>query len=45
VQELMTQQEPDKVFAVRNADNIVSSYGPEPGGVSAAVECAVAVCK
>ncbi len=31
------------MFVIRNAGNIVPSYGPEPGGVSATVEYAVAV--
>ncbi|WP_085588245.1 carbonic anhydrase [Pseudomonas sp. B14(2017)] len=43
VPELLTQQEPGELFVVRNAGNIVPSYGPEPGGVSATVEYAVAV--
>jgi carbonic anhydrase len=32
-----------KLFVIRNAGNIVPSYGPEPGSVSATVEYAVAV--
>lgn len=43
VPELLTQQEPGELFVIRNAGNIVPSYGPEPGGVSATVEYAVAV--
>jgi len=43
VPELFTQQEPGDLFVIRNAGNIVPSYGPEPGGVSASVEYAVAV--
>ena len=43
VPELLTQQEPGDLFVIRNAGNIVPSYGPEPGGVSATVEYAVAV--
>ncbi|OLF55652.1 carbonic anhydrase [Pseudomonas chlororaphis] len=43
VPELLTQQEPGDLFVIRNAGNIVPSYGPEPGGVSASVEYAVAV--
>lgn len=43
VPELVTQREPGDLFVVRNAGNIVPSYGPEPGGVSATVEYAVAV--
>ena len=30
------------MFVIRNAGNIVPSYGPEPGGVSATIEYAVA---
>ncbi|MFM0173041.1 carbonic anhydrase [Paraburkholderia sediminicola] len=43
VPELLTQTEPGSLFVIRNAGNIVPSYGPEPGGVSATVEYAVAV--
>lgn len=43
VPELLTQREPGDLFVIRNAGNIVPSYGPEPGGVSATVEYAVAV--
>ena len=43
VPELLTQQEPGDLFVIRNAGNIVPSYGPEPGGVSATVEYAVSV--
>lgn len=43
VPELLTQTEPGELFVIRNAGNIVPSYGPEPGGVSATVEYAVAV--
>ena len=42
VPELVTQSEPGDMFVIRNAGNIVPSYGPEPGGVSASVEYAVA---
>lgn len=42
VPELVTQCEPGDLFVVRNAGNIVPSFGPEPGGVSATVEYAVA---
>jgi carbonic anhydrase len=45
VPELVTQQEPGDLFVIRNAGNIVPSFGPEPGGVSATVEYAVAVLK
>lgn len=45
VPELLTQQEPGDLFVIRNAGNIVPSYGPEPGGVSATVEYAVSVLK
>ena len=43
VPELLTQVEPGALFVIRNAGNIVPSYGPEPGGVSATVEYAVEV--
>ena len=43
VPELLTQTEPGSLFVIRNAGNIVPSYGPEPGGVSATVEYAVSV--
>jgi carbonic anhydrase len=43
VPELITQREPGEMFVIRNAGNIVPSFGPEPGGVSATVEYAVAV--
>ncbi|GAB2913286.1 carbonic anhydrase CynT [Paraburkholderia jirisanensis] len=42
VPELVTQREPGDMFVIRNAGNIVPPYGPEPGGVSATVEYAVA---
>jgi carbonic anhydrase len=42
VPELLTQREPGDLFVIRNAGNIVPSYGPEPGGVSGTVEYAVA---
>ncbi|KUM01993.1 carbonic anhydrase [Chromobacterium subtsugae] len=42
VPELLTQQEPGDLFVIRNAGNIVPGYGPEPGGVTATVEYAVA---
>ncbi|WP_323121481.1 carbonic anhydrase [Burkholderia alba] len=42
VPELVTQREPGELFVIRNAGNIVPSFGPEPGGVSASVEYAVA---
>ena len=45
VPELVTQREPGDLFVIRNAGNIVPSYGPEPGGVSASVEYAVASMK
>lgn len=41
VPELVTQQEPGELFVIRNAGNIVPSFGPEPGGVSASIEYAV----
>ncbi len=40
--ELVTQREPGELFVVRNAGNIVPSYGPAAGGVSASIEYAVA---
>ena len=42
VPELLTQSDPGDMFVIRNAGNIVPSYGPEPGGVSATIEYAVA---
>jgi carbonic anhydrase len=45
VPELLTQGEPGDLFVIRNAGNIVPSYGPEPGGVSATVEYAIAVLR
>ncbi|WP_152225968.1 carbonic anhydrase [Pseudomonas sp. SCB32] len=45
VPELVTQREPGDLFIIRNAGNIVPSYGPEPGGVSASVEYAVAALR
>lgn len=42
VPELITQREPGDLFVIRNAGNIVPSFGPEPGGVTASVEYAVA---
>ena len=45
VPELVTQREPGDLFVIRNAGNIVPSFGPEPGGVSASVEFAVASLK
>ncbi|KJK15329.1 carbonic anhydrase [Burkholderiaceae bacterium 16] len=42
IPELLTQQEPGELFVIRNAGNIVPSYGVQPGGVSASVEYAVA---
>ena len=43
VPELVTQQEPGQLFVIRNAGNIIPSFGPEPGGVSASIEYAVKV--
>jgi len=43
VPELLTQREPGEMFVIRNAGNIVPAFGPQPGGVSATVEYAVAV--
>jgi carbonic anhydrase len=42
VPELVTQREPGDLFVIRNAGNIVPSYGPGAGGVSATIEYAVA---
>jgi carbonic anhydrase len=41
--ELLTQRDPGDIFVVRNAGNIIPSYGPAAGGVSASIEYAVAV--
>jgi carbonic anhydrase len=43
VPELLTQRDPGDLFVVRNAGNIIPSYGPAAGGVSASIEYAVAV--
>jgi len=43
VPELLTQREPGDIFVVRNAGNIIPSYGPAAGGVSASIEYALAV--
>jgi carbonic anhydrase len=43
IPELITQRDPGDLFVIRNAGNIVPPFGPEPGGVSASVEYAVAV--
>jgi carbonic anhydrase len=43
VPEMLTQQEPGSLFVVRNAGNIVPPHSPEPGGVTASIEYAVAV--
>lgn len=45
VPELVTQREPGDLFVIRNAGNIVPSYGPEPGGVTASVEYAVSALR
>ena len=45
VPELLTQREPGDLFVIRNAGNIVPSYGPEPGGVSGTIEYAVAAMR
>ena len=42
VPEVLTQREPGEIFVVRNAGNIIPSYGPAAGGVSASIEYAVA---
>lgn len=43
VPEMVTQQGPGSLFVVRNAGNIVPPHSPEPGGVTASIEYAVAV--
>ena len=43
IPEVLTQQEPGDLFVVRNAGNIIPSYGPAAGGVSASIEFAVGV--
>ena len=43
VPELVTQQGPGSLFVLRNAGNIVPPNSPEPGGVTATIEYAVAV--
>lgn len=43
IPELLTQQNPGELFVVRNAGNLVPSYSPIAGGVSASIEYAVAV--
>ncbi|MHB1701310.1 MAG: carbonic anhydrase [Acidobacteriaceae bacterium] len=43
VPEVLTQQGPGSLFVVRNAGNIVPPSFTEPGGVTAAIEYAVAV--
>jgi carbonic anhydrase len=40
--ELLTQRDPGDIFVVRNAGNIIPSYGPAAGGVSASIEYGVA---
>lgn len=41
VPELLTQSDPGELFVVRNAGNIIPSYGPAAGGVSASIEYAL----
>jgi carbonic anhydrase len=41
IPERLTQREPGEIFVVRNAGNIIPSYGPTAGGVSASIEYAV----
>jgi carbonic anhydrase len=43
--ELLTQRQPGEMFVIRNAGNIVPSYGSEAGGVAASIEYAVAVLR
>ena len=40
---LITQTEPGELFILRNAGNIVPTYGPSPGGEAATIEYAVDV--
>ncbi len=40
--ELLTQREPGEIFVVRNVGNIIPSYAPSVGGVSASIEYAIA---
>jgi carbonic anhydrase len=40
---LLTQTEPGELFILRNAGNIVPSYGPNGGGEAATIEYAVSV--
>jgi carbonic anhydrase len=42
VRKVVTGRAPGDIFVIRNACNIVPSYGPEPSGVSATTEYAVA---
>ncbi len=42
VPEVLTQREPGDIFVVRNAGNIIPSYGPAAGGVSASIEYGIA---
>ncbi len=43
VPELLTQRDPGDLFVVRNAGNIIPSYGGTAGGVSASIEYALAI--
>jgi carbonic anhydrase len=43
VPEMLTDQGPGELFVVRNAGNIVPPHSPEPGGVTASIEYAIAV--
>ena len=43
IPELITQCEPGDLFVIRNAGNIIPSFGPDPGGVTATVEYAISV--
>nr|MBA2815055.1 carbonic anhydrase [Candidatus Pantoea persica] len=45
VPELVTPRELSDLFVIRNAGNIVPFYSPEPGGVLASFEYAVAALK
>ncbi|WP_432167723.1 carbonic anhydrase [Streptomyces sp. bgisy031] len=43
VPELITQSEPGELFVVRTAGNLVPAHAPDPDGVAASIEYAVAV--
>lgn len=43
VPEVLTKVEPGNIFVIRNAGNIIPSYGPTSGGVSASIEYGIGV--